>query len=750
MKRMTASNGAEDALEPKRRKVMYSTYEKWRRDFDRECKTVTWLGCETEIAGGKRWVKRMHCTICKKYKERISGRRNYSERWISGADSLRTSNIRDHAHSDQHQHAMSLLQSEKAAVRGESISSFAPIAAMLSTLHDEERETLRRKFDIAYFLAKEKLSFRKYPAVCELEARHGVNLGSAYKTETAGKTFTHYIAESQRQELVHTLQSAKFFSLLMDGSNDAGNIDNELLLVVWFDKEGVGEKVCTHASYFKVNRPSSVSAEGLFQVLVDTLQSLGITAVSQEECAKLVGIGTDGAAANVASAGLKGLVEDKLPWVFWMWCLAHRLELAIKDALKGTFFDQIDEMLLRLYYIYERSPKKCRQLEEIITHLKEYLLTGDGGVKPVRASGSRWIGHKWGAMKRILSKYGAYTNHLAVLSEDATVKPADRSKLKGYYKQWVNAKYLLGCAAFCDLLAPCVILSKVMQYNDLDILQALTSVLRTVKETEKLSTSELDHWPTYAATVEKCTEEDGKTEYQCQELKNFSAAKTYYSCHCVEFCSKVTECIKARLSWSDLQQLRDIIFVLATQGWQKAVDENDSLESVDRVVQQFFIPLESAGADVGEIHSEFEAVLQYATMYISLSTFDYRAVWWRLFHAPCASEWANVLILAELLFSLPASNGNLERVFSQLNVIKSNKRTSLLNDTLDDLLMVSTMTSPLKDFNPDKAIDLWWGDKVRRPTQKKRKQYEKRGGDQPCSSTAPDSESESETIIPAA
>jgi len=163
------------------------------------------------------------------------------------------------------------------------------------------------------------------------------------------------------------------------------------------------------------------------------------------------------------------------------------------------------------------------------------------------------------------------------------------------------------------------------------------------------------------------------------------------------------------------------------------------------LVQQFSIPLESAWADIGEIHSEFEAVLQYATLYVSLSTFDYRAVWWRLFHAPCASEWVNILILAELLLSLPASNGNLQRLFSQLNIIKSNKRTSLADDTLDDLLMVSTMNSPLKDFNPDKAIDLWWEDKVRRPTQKQRKQYKKRGGDQPSSSTTQDSESESES-----
>ena len=79
----------------------------------------------------------------------------------------------------------------------------------------------------------------------------------------------------------------------------------------------------------------------------------------------------------------------------------------------------------------------------------------------------------------------------------------------------------------------------------------------------------------------------------------------------------------------------------------------------------------------------------------------------------------------------------LKGFFSQVNVIKSNKRTSLTNDTLDDLLMVSTMCSPLKDFNPNKAVDLWWREKVRRPNQKSRKQHEKRG-------VASDSESEIE------
>ena len=62
-----------------------------------------------------------------------------------------------------------------------------------------------------------------------------------------------------------------------------------------------------------------------------------------------------------------------------MWCLAHRLELAIRDAIKGTTFDKIDDMLLKLYYLYKKSPKKCRELSEIVSDLKDCLTFDDHG-----------------------------------------------------------------------------------------------------------------------------------------------------------------------------------------------------------------------------------------------------------------------------------------------------------------------------------------------------------------------------------
>ena len=280
--------------------------------MDRDCQTLAWLDCDTELNGRKKAVTKLRCSVCTRFEPRIESRRNFNERWLLGAESLRTSNIRDHAQADQHIHTMNLLKKEHAKATDSGCSSYAPIAKALCKLSDKDKEQLRHKFDIAYFVAQEKLSFRKYPRLCELEARHGVAIGSAYTNEIAGKTFTHYIAESRRSQLFEKLAQAKFFSLLIDGSTDKGNIDNEIFMAVWCDcnTNGVDEKIHTRTSYFHVGVPSTVDARGLFQGLKDALLRLGISELDATHCSKLVGVGSDGAAANIARAGLKGLVEE--------------------------------------------------------------------------------------------------------------------------------------------------------------------------------------------------------------------------------------------------------------------------------------------------------------------------------------------------------------------------------------------------------------------------------------------------------
>ena len=58
-------------------------------------------------------------------------------------------------------------------------------------LPEDDRKQLRYKLEIAYFVATEKVSFKKDPKLCELEARHRearhrVDLGTTYVIEVAG------------------------------------------------------------------------------------------------------------------------------------------------------------------------------------------------------------------------------------------------------------------------------------------------------------------------------------------------------------------------------------------------------------------------------------------------------------------------------------------------------------------------------------------------------------------------------------
>ena len=144
-------------------------------------------------------------------------------------------------------------------------------------------------------------------------------------------------------------------------------------------------------------------------------------------------------------------------------------------------------------------------------------------------------------------------------------------------------------------------------------------------------------------------------------------------------------------------------------------------------------------------------MIEYAVQYMAISTLVYHLVWWRLFHDPNSAEWSTALILAELLFSLPASNGKLERVFSTLATIKVDKRSRLNNESLDDLLLLNSTRIPIASFDPDPSIDLWWSAKARRP-QKERKEYRPRSSDLPGPSTShdiqqEDSESEAEDML---
>ena len=190
-------------------------------------------------------------------------------------------------------------------------------------------------------------------ALYELEERHRVDLGQGYKNDKACARFVDYIADEQQQILVSALAGVKCLSFQADSSTDAGNVEDELFLVLYFDPLAKDGKVHVHDRFLTVKQPKSGNAGGLFECFKNALKHVGLAKWED----KLMGFGCDGTSVNIAAGGLRGYLEQSVPWVVVFWCLAHRVKLSLKDALGATLFSSIDDMLMRVYFLYEKSPK---------------------------------------------------------------------------------------------------------------------------------------------------------------------------------------------------------------------------------------------------------------------------------------------------------------------------------------------------------------------------------------------------------
>ena len=202
--------------------------------------------------------------------------------------------------------------------------------------------------------------------------------------------------------------------------------------------------------------------------------------------------------------GMKGKLQASLPWLHWEWCYAHRLELACNDAFSSQLFRDLDDMLLRLYYLYEKSPKKCRDLSDLGGDLKEVYELPEGVNLPVRASRSRWITHKRKALQRVVDRYGAYLNHLAALTEDKSIKSTDRQRLKGYLLKWRQARMIIGSALYTDALKPASLLSLTLQNDDIDVVQGIKNILKSHTSLNKLTSQDVVEWPVSKMVLRHC------------------------------------------------------------------------------------------------------------------------------------------------------------------------------------------------------------------------------------------------------
>ena len=207
-----------------------------------------WLVVNSDKGG---YVVSLNCSICKTYADIIKGMKNFSAAWaFNGSTNLRISNAEDHARGKPHRKALDLHlkdgKGQNTFERAEAMKSSHDAGQQLITSGTENMRLAdfamtKTKFETAYFVAKEEMPLLKYPQILKLEEKHGVDIGTAYRSNKSCTTFVNSIGEELGRKLEEKINEVNFFSVLADGSEDASVAEKEAIFVQYLEKDPPGK-----------------------------------------------------------------------------------------------------------------------------------------------------------------------------------------------------------------------------------------------------------------------------------------------------------------------------------------------------------------------------------------------------------------------------------------------------------------------------------------------------------------------------
>ena len=172
-----------------------------------------------------------------------------------------------------------------------------------------------------------------------------VDLGIGFLNDKSGQELILFLSSFLlRKNVVDPLNDGTrlYFCLLYDGASSAKTSDEKELYIINTCNNGRSQ-----FHVLSVQEPDDTGSQGLHEALEKATDCSNFKFNRSE---RQVGIGSDGASTNLAlCALLKEAVRDHL---VFMWCLSHKLELALKDAFKDKELDKKAQEQLLLNFTF--------------------------------------------------------------------------------------------------------------------------------------------------------------------------------------------------------------------------------------------------------------------------------------------------------------------------------------------------------------------------------------------------------------
>lgn len=657
-------------------------------------------------------LNKPYCHFCWLLADRQS--KSYSSAWVNGV-SIRsnfTQTILDHEKSQQHINA---TLSYNNWLQGNTIDTL--LQSEINSKITFWRDVLHRIINVIITLASCNLPLRghdsdsgNFMAILRLLSNYDATLKELllkpkgkinYLSPTIQNEIINLLGTAVRNNIISEIKKAPFLTIILDTTQDLSKIDQLSIVFRYIsiteNDDNVPKELKICESFLGFTAVSDCRAEGLKTEILNTIKEYGI------DLTKCRGQGYDG--ANVMSGvygGLQALIKEHAPNADYVHCAAHTLNLVLNDAAKhvrevSTFFDNLE----KIYTFFGNSIQRWAMLSDDSS--EKYLIT----LKKVCPT--RWSSRN-DALLAVKKNYLLIMKTLYQLNLISKKKKDEREECKNIINILESYDFLVLVTFFSSLFEIINPVSKALQHenNDLQKTTILLSnllnrlcELRNQNSFNSLLNESKDLAKEWRVTTvfknkrRKITKrffDELSQDERISDPESYFKVNVYYCCLDI----LISQTKKRFQSLCDLSSMFEILQpkkllsssneeILNASGKLSAKYCKDISVNLYDQLKALKTCLKS---EIQKIHSIKD--------FIELLLIKFNSL---------ASSFPEVITACFLFLTLPVTTATAERSFSKLKLIKNYLRTSMGQERLSDLSLLSIEAETLEKLKSSSAIN---------------------------------------------
>lgn len=512
-----------------------------------------------------------------------------------------------------------------------------------------------------------------HDSVVEEWLSHGPR-NAKYTSPTIQNNILSIMATLVRRSICSAVQKTGYYSIMVDETKDLSKQEQLSIAVRYIDVD----KIAVMERFLTFFPAKALNAESLTQYILDTLTLYNL------DPQMIVSQGYDGASVMSGScSGVQKRIREVAPCASYIHCHAHVLNLVLVDCAKNNqHAAEFFSLIQALYVIVSTSKGHALFIE------KQKELHPNKQVKELQSlSDTRWASRSL-ALNAISSTFDSLIETLECLAEDND--KAKAVEAIGLLHQVHSFKFVATLIIFDRIFSITKSLSDQLQAKNLDFSSATSLILSTTKTLQELRTDNI--WDRTYKYIKSVSNLHGIDEFFENTRRRRTPSRRIQDSTLLESVgyrnpNSCSDSMKINVYFPVLDHM---LFELERRFSSKNLDLMRAVDACSPSSDNFLdSSLLSSFASLYGICSDrvenecllAKPVLNEKEVETVLDVFTHLL--------PLQAAFPTIVKLFQIAMTLVVSTAQCERSFSTLRRIKTHLRTTMSNERLTDISLLS-------------------------------------------------------------